>query len=188
MPPGGLPSPGGGDTGMSRPCRATSNGAERSARHDRDHLDHATSLASSTARSSGWRHCRRARGCIRRRPARRPRPWWARRSPWGWRRPTARSSEPRARTRRKVHGERPRAGHRRRRGDLGAAFPAVFFLLAAAGVMDLAFTLSKWTGLGLIAVYGYVAARLSGSGLGGVRAAAVGAIGSALIALKALVH
>ena len=54
---------------------------------------------------------------------------------------------------------------------------------------DLAFTLSKWTGLGLIAVYGYVAARLSGSGLGGASARGRGgAIGSALIALKALVH
>ena len=54
---------------------------------------------------------------------------------------------------------------------------------------ELAFTLSKWTGLGLISIYGYVAARLSGSGVWRPsHAAAVGAIGSALIALKALVH
>ena len=74
----------------------------------------------------------------------------------------------------------------------GAAFPTLFFVLAAAGAMDtdLAFTLSKWTGLGLIAVYGFLAARLSGSGLGGalLHAAAVGGVGGALIALKALVH
>jgi hypothetical protein len=74
----------------------------------------------------------------------------------------------------------------------GAAFPALFFILAAAGAIDtdLAFTLSKWTGLGLISVYGFVAARLSGSGLGGalLHAAAVGGVGGALIALKALVH
>jgi hypothetical protein len=74
----------------------------------------------------------------------------------------------------------------------GAGFPALFFVLAAAGVMDtaLAFTLSKWTGVGLISAYGFLAARLSGSGLGGalLHAAAVGGIGAALIGLKALVH
>ena len=97
------------------------------------------------------------------------------------------------RTRRKVHGASVRVlAIDAAAVTFGAAFPAVFFLLAAAGVMDteLAFTLSKWTGLGLIAVYGFLAARLSGSGLGGalVHAAAVGAVGGALIALKALVH
>lgn len=75
---------------------------------------------------------------------------------------------------------------------LGAGFPALFFVLAAAGAIDtdLAFTLSKWTGLGLISIYGFVAARLSGSGPGRalLHAAAVGGIGGALIALKALVH
>jgi hypothetical protein len=74
----------------------------------------------------------------------------------------------------------------------GAAFPAIFFILAAAGIMDrhLAFVLSKWTGLGLICGYGFLAARLSGSGNGRalVHAAAVGAIGGALIALKAVLH
>jgi hypothetical protein len=74
----------------------------------------------------------------------------------------------------------------------GAGFPAIFFLLSAAGVMDvdLAFTLSKWTGLALICGYGYVAGRLSGSGVGGalVHALAVGAIGGLLIGLKAIVH
>jgi hypothetical protein len=74
----------------------------------------------------------------------------------------------------------------------GAGFPALFFVLAAAGAMDtdLAFTLSKWTGVGLISAYGFLAARLSGSRLGGalLHAGAVGGIGVALIALKALVH
>jgi hypothetical protein len=98
-----------------------------------------------------------------------------------------------ARTRQPVHGESIRVlAIDAAAVTFGAAFPAVFFLLAAAGVMDteLAFTLSKWTGLGLIGAYGFVAARLSGSGLGGalVHAAAVGAVGGALIALKALVH
>ena len=73
-----------------------------------------------------------------------------------------------------------------------AGFPALFFVLAAAGAMDidLAFTLSKWTGVGLISAYGFLAGRLSGSGLGGalLHAASVGGIGAALIGLKALVH
>jgi hypothetical protein len=74
----------------------------------------------------------------------------------------------------------------------GAGFPALFFVLAAAGAFDagLAFTLSKWTGLALICLYGFVAGRLSGSGVGGavLHAAAVGAVGGALIALKSLLH
>jgi len=74
----------------------------------------------------------------------------------------------------------------------GAGFPALFFVLSAAGLFDVgvAFTLSKWTGLGLICAYGFVAGRLSGSGLRGaaLHAAAVGAIGGVLIGLKALVH
>jgi len=74
----------------------------------------------------------------------------------------------------------------------GAAFPALFFVLAAVGwiATDLAFALAKWTGLGLICAYGFAAARLAGSSVSGalVRAAAVGAIGGLLIALKALLH
>jgi len=74
----------------------------------------------------------------------------------------------------------------------GAAFPAVFFVLAALGVFDIdvAFRLAKWTGLGLICAYAFVAARLSGYHLLGalVHAALIGAIGGALIALKALLH
>jgi hypothetical protein len=74
----------------------------------------------------------------------------------------------------------------------GAGFPAVFFALAAAGAVDLdtAFDLAKWTGLGLICAYAFAAARLAGSSRWQalVHAAVLGAIGGALIALKALVH
>ena len=74
----------------------------------------------------------------------------------------------------------------------GIAVPSLFFLLAAADVLttETAFTLAKWTGLGLIAFYGFCAAQLAGSGLKGslAHALAVGAIGGALIALKAFVH
>ena len=47
----------------------------------------------------------------------------------------------------------------------GVAFPAVFFVLAALGVIDIerAFTIAKWTGLGLIGFYGYWAARFAGA-------------------------
>ncbi len=74
----------------------------------------------------------------------------------------------------------------------GISFPVVFFLLSAAGAMeqDTAFDLSEWTGVGLIAFYGYCAGRLSGaSRLSALlQALAVGLIGAALIAFKALVH
>src|SRR3954470_21751689 len=74
----------------------------------------------------------------------------------------------------------------------GAGFPAVFFALSAIGAMDLdlAFTLSKWTGFGLLCLYGFLAGRVSGSTVGGalLHACAVGAIGGALIALKSLLH
>ena len=96
-------------------------------------------------------------------------------------------------------------GHRRARGGerrelladiaavtFGVAFPAVFFILAAAGAMeqDTAFTVAKWTGLGLIALYGIVGARVSGAGVVGslIQGSTVALIGGALIALKALVH
>jgi hypothetical protein len=96
-------------------------------------------------------------------------------------------------------------GHRRAEGTerrelladiaavaFGVAFPSVFFILAAAGAMeeDTAFTIAKWTGLGLIALYGVVGARVSGAGMVAslIQGSAVGLIGGALIALKALVH
>ncbi len=96
-------------------------------------------------------------------------------------------------------------GHRRARGterrhllaDVGAvtfgiAFPAVFFVLAAAGALDddAAFTIAKWTGLGLIGFYGFIGARVAGGSLlvSLAQASGVAVIGGFLIALKALVH
>lgn len=74
----------------------------------------------------------------------------------------------------------------------GAAFPALFFLLAAAGVLQLgtAFDVAKWSGLGLLSLYGFCAARLAGAGLplSLVHASAAGGIGGVLIALKSLLH
>jgi hypothetical protein len=74
----------------------------------------------------------------------------------------------------------------------GVAFPAVFFVLAAAGAMevDTAFDLAKWTGLALIGFYGYAAARYAGNPAGRavVQGAGAAAIGAALIAFKAFVH
>jgi hypothetical protein len=74
----------------------------------------------------------------------------------------------------------------------GIGFPAVFFLLSAAGAMevDTAFELAKWSGLGLIGFYGFCAGRLSGMGLTPalLQAVAVAAVGGFLIGLKALIH
>jgi hypothetical protein len=75
---------------------------------------------------------------------------------------------------------------------LGVAFPVVFFILSAAGAMeiDTAFRIAKWTGLALIGTYGFAAARLAGAGLPGalIQGLAVAAIGAVMIAVKALVH
>jgi hypothetical protein len=74
----------------------------------------------------------------------------------------------------------------------GIGFPAAFFLLSVAGAMEVetAFTLAKWSGLGLIGLYGFAAARFAGTGLVAAlaQAAAVALIGAFLIALKALIH
>ena len=74
----------------------------------------------------------------------------------------------------------------------GAGFPAVFFVLAAAGAIAVgtAFTLARWSGLGLIVAYGYLGARLAGSGVAVAlgKAAAVGAAGGIVILIKALAH
>ena len=74
----------------------------------------------------------------------------------------------------------------------GAAFPALFFILSAAGLLELdtAFTIAKWTGLGLIALYGFWAARLEGAPhhKALLHAGAVALIGALVIAVKALVH
>jgi hypothetical protein len=75
---------------------------------------------------------------------------------------------------------------------LGIAFPAVFFVLAALGAfeLDTAFSVARWTGLFLIAAYGFAAARLAGTGLGRslVHSAAIGLIGVFVIVLHALTH
>ena len=74
----------------------------------------------------------------------------------------------------------------------GVGFPAVFFVLAALGAMETptAFTAAKWSGLGLIGLYGFCAARLAGVGLPGsvLHAVVVGSVGGMLIALKAPLH
>ena len=74
----------------------------------------------------------------------------------------------------------------------GVAFPDLFFLLAAVGVLELdtAFRIAKWSGLALIGCYGYWAARLSGAPVARslVRGGVVALIAAGLIALKALLH
>jgi hypothetical protein len=74
----------------------------------------------------------------------------------------------------------------------GAGFPVVFFVLAGAGAFtpSTAFTIAEWTGIGLILGYGYIAARLSGSGRPRAvfHACVLAAIGGALILLKSIVH
>jgi hypothetical protein len=103
-----------------------------------------------------------------------------------------------------IVGTETRTKHRIERGELaefandavavtfGVAFPAVFFILAALGAMttDTAFTIARWSGLGLIGFYGYAAGRLAGARPLAclLQAVAVAAIGGALILIKALVH
>jgi VIT1/CCC1 family predicted Fe2+/Mn2+ transporter len=74
----------------------------------------------------------------------------------------------------------------------GIAFPSVFFIAAKLGLMDedTAFAVAKWSGLGLVAAYGYLAARLSGGSVTNslVQAAFAGVIAGVLILLKAFVH
>jgi hypothetical protein len=74
----------------------------------------------------------------------------------------------------------------------GIAFPAIFFLLSVADAMEVetAFALAKWSGLALIGLYGFSAARLAGATLFAalVQAVAIALVGAFLIGLKALVH
>jgi hypothetical protein len=76
--------------------------------------------------------------------------------------------------------------------SFGVIFPAIYFVLAGVGAMDLdtAFDLAKWSGVALIGFYGFCAARLAGDGLveSLVRGVVAGAIGATLIGFKALVH
>jgi hypothetical protein len=74
----------------------------------------------------------------------------------------------------------------------GVAFPAVFFALSAVGLfeVDTAFSIAKWTGLGLIGFYGFWAARFAGATTQRAlfKGALIALIGAGLIALKAFVH
>jgi hypothetical protein len=74
----------------------------------------------------------------------------------------------------------------------GIAFPAVFFLFAAVGALQLgaAFALAKWSGLALIGFYGFWAARFTGAGVSRalVHGALAALIGLFLILLKSLLH
>jgi hypothetical protein len=74
----------------------------------------------------------------------------------------------------------------------GVASPAVFFLISAVGLMTVgtAFTVAKWSGLGLVGFYGYWAARFSGATRyrALVKGVLVALVGAGLIVLKSLVH
>jgi VIT1/CCC1 family predicted Fe2+/Mn2+ transporter len=74
----------------------------------------------------------------------------------------------------------------------GVAFPAVFFVLAGLDAMkeQTAFTIAKWTGLGLIAFYGFCAGKLAGESTfrAVVQSLLVALVAGALIALKAVLH
>ena len=74
----------------------------------------------------------------------------------------------------------------------GIAFPAVFFVLAAADILgeQTAFDVAEWAGLGLIGLYGFAGARLSGETRlrSLLKATGVALIGLLLIGLKLLVH
>ena len=74
----------------------------------------------------------------------------------------------------------------------GISVPVIFFVLAALGAFETetAFRLAKWSGLGLIVLYAFIASRLSGKRphVALVHALAVGCVGGALILLKALLH
>ena len=74
----------------------------------------------------------------------------------------------------------------------GVAFPAVFFGLSAIGLFEIdeAFSIAKWTGLGLIGFYGFWAARFAGASphQALLKGALVALIGAGLILLKSLVH
>jgi hypothetical protein len=97
------------------------------------------------------------------------------------------------RTRRRV--TRHRLGHMAEDAVVvafGIAFPAVFFLFPLVGIGSVAaaFTIAKWSGLGLVAFYGFWAARFAGAPWyrAVIYAAAVASVDAVLIALKAFLH
>jgi hypothetical protein len=96
-------------------------------------------------------------------------------------------------TRRRV--TRPRLRHMTEDAAVvffGIAFPAVFFLfpLVGLGSVDGAFTVAKWTGLGLVGFYGYWAARFAGAPWlrALLYALGVALVDAVLIGLKAFLH
>ena len=68
----------------------------------------------------------------------------------------------------------------------------MFFLLSALGLLAIgtAFTVAKWSGMGLIGFYGYVAASFAGAPphRALVKGALAALVAAGLIALKAFVH
>jgi hypothetical protein len=74
----------------------------------------------------------------------------------------------------------------------GIGFPVVFFLfpLVGIGTVDAAFTIAKWSGLGLVAFYGYWAARFAGAPWhrAVLYAVVVALVDAVLIVLKAFLH
>jgi hypothetical protein len=74
----------------------------------------------------------------------------------------------------------------------GISFPVVFFLfpLVGLGSVEGAFTVAKWTGLGLVGFYGFWAARFAGAPWHRAILYAVGvaAVDAVLIVLKAFLH
>ena len=74
----------------------------------------------------------------------------------------------------------------------GVAFSGIFFVLSALGLfeVDTAFTIAKWTGVGLIGFYGFWAARFSGSSphRALAKGVLVALVGAGLVLLKSLVH
>ena len=80
-------------------------------------------------------------------------------------------------------GRAPGSGGGTSRPSCSASpFPAVFFILAAVGVLgeETAFDVAEWAGIGLIGMYGFAGARLSGNSRFGslLRASGVALIGT----------
>ena len=75
---------------------------------------------------------------------------------------------------------------------VGIAFPAVFFLFPLAGIGSVAaaFTVAKWSGLGLVACYAYWAARRAGAPVhrAALYAVLITCVDAVLIAIKAFLH
>ena len=73
----------------------------------------------------------------------------------------------------------------------GAGFPAIYFVLSALGLCseDTAFTLAKWSGVILVCVYAFLAARMAGITFrrSAWHAAVAGVAGVAIVQVKSAV-